>query len=194
MDDCTIRSNRRSKDRSSRRDLSIAQWVVDHGKRAGLGSDTLPAAPALYVPLSDERQRLGVLAVLPENRRRILLPGAAGPAGDLRGTTRIGDGACATGRAGGGGARDGRDREPAQHAARLDLARPAHTARSDRRCEQHTRRACRRSRLRVAHDTRAVHRDQGARHVGAGVERARPDALRVRDRSLCAATGTRSTT
>ncbi|MBM0105918.1 sensor histidine kinase KdpD [Steroidobacter sp. S1-65] len=55
-------------------DLSIAQWVMDHGKRAGLGSDTLPAAPALYVPLSNERQRLGVLAVLPENRRRILLP------------------------------------------------------------------------------------------------------------------------
>jgi two-component system sensor histidine kinase KdpD len=55
-------------------DLSIAQWVVDHGKRAGLGSDTLPAAPALYVPLSDERQRLGVLAVLPENRRRVQLP------------------------------------------------------------------------------------------------------------------------
>jgi two-component system sensor histidine kinase KdpD len=55
-------------------DLSIAQWVVDHGRRAGLGSDTLPAAPALYVPLSDERQRSGVLAVLPDNRRRILLP------------------------------------------------------------------------------------------------------------------------
>jgi len=55
-------------------DLSIAQWVVDHGKRAGLGSDTLPAAPALYVPLSDERQRFGVLAVLPTNRRRVLLP------------------------------------------------------------------------------------------------------------------------
>lgn len=55
-------------------DLSIAQWVVDHGRRAGLGSDTLPAAPALYLPLSDERQHLGVLAVLPENRRRILLP------------------------------------------------------------------------------------------------------------------------
>jgi two-component system sensor histidine kinase KdpD len=55
-------------------DLSIAQWVVDHGKRAGLASDTLPAAPALYVPLSDEHQRLGVLAVLPENRRRVQLP------------------------------------------------------------------------------------------------------------------------
>jgi two-component system sensor histidine kinase KdpD len=58
----------------ARADLSIAQWVVDHGKRAGLGTDTLPAAPALYVPLSDERQHLGVLAVHPSNRRRILLP------------------------------------------------------------------------------------------------------------------------
>ena len=67
-------ANRRSRARSRSADLSIAQWVVDHGKRAGLGSDTLPAAPALYVPLSDERQRLGVLAVLPANRRRMLLP------------------------------------------------------------------------------------------------------------------------
>lgn len=55
-------------------DLSVAQWVLDRGKRAGLGSDTLPAAPALYVPLSDEHARLGVLAVLPRNRRRVLLP------------------------------------------------------------------------------------------------------------------------
>ena len=55
-------------------DLSIAQWVLDHSLRAGLGTDTLSAAPALYVPLSDERQRLGVLAVLPANRRRVLLP------------------------------------------------------------------------------------------------------------------------
>jgi two-component system sensor histidine kinase KdpD len=55
-------------------DLAVAQWVVDHGQRAGLGSDTLPAAPGLYLPLGDERQRLGVLAVLPGNQRRVLLP------------------------------------------------------------------------------------------------------------------------
>ena len=55
-------------------DLSIAQWVADKGRRAGLGSDTLPSAPALYLPLGDERQRFGVLAVLPQNRRRVLLP------------------------------------------------------------------------------------------------------------------------
>jgi two-component system sensor histidine kinase KdpD len=34
----------------------------------------LAAAPGLYLPLGDERQRLGVLAVLPENQRRVLLP------------------------------------------------------------------------------------------------------------------------
>jgi two-component system sensor histidine kinase KdpD len=55
-------------------DLAVAQWVSDHGRRAGLGSDTLPATPGLYVPLGDERQTLGVLAVLPSNPRRVLLP------------------------------------------------------------------------------------------------------------------------
>jgi two-component system, OmpR family, sensor histidine kinase KdpD len=55
-------------------DLAVAQWVADHGKQAGLGTDTLPAAPALYVPLSEGRNPLGVLAVLPANPRRILLP------------------------------------------------------------------------------------------------------------------------
>ncbi|HTY51446.1 MAG TPA: sensor histidine kinase KdpD [Steroidobacteraceae bacterium] len=55
-------------------DLAVAQWVMDHGRQAGLGTDTLAAAPALYVPLGDAERHLGVLAVLPENRRRVLLP------------------------------------------------------------------------------------------------------------------------
>jgi two-component system, OmpR family, sensor histidine kinase KdpD len=55
-------------------DLAVAQWVVDHGRAAGLGSDTLAAAPALYVPLGDVERRLGVLVVLPRNPRRVLLP------------------------------------------------------------------------------------------------------------------------
>ena len=55
-------------------DLSVAQWVLDHAERAGLGADTLPAAPALYLPLGDSRPSRGVLAVLPANRRRVLLP------------------------------------------------------------------------------------------------------------------------
>jgi K+-sensing histidine kinase KdpD len=55
-------------------DLAVAQWVADHGRRAGLGSDTLPAAPALYLPLGEGRRGLGVLAVRPRNPRRVLLP------------------------------------------------------------------------------------------------------------------------
>ncbi|MDB6012921.1 MAG: kdpD [Gammaproteobacteria bacterium] len=55
-------------------DLAVAQWVLDHGRQAGLGTDTLPAAPALYVPLQEGGKPLGVLAVLPSNQRRILLP------------------------------------------------------------------------------------------------------------------------
>jgi two-component system, OmpR family, sensor histidine kinase KdpD len=55
-------------------DLAVAQWVLDHGSRAGLGSDTLPASPALYLPLGDASRALGVLTVLPRNPRRVLLP------------------------------------------------------------------------------------------------------------------------
>ena len=55
-------------------DLSVAQWVFDHGRPAGLGTDTLPAAAAQYLPLTGTHQTLGVLAVQPTQRRRLLLP------------------------------------------------------------------------------------------------------------------------
>jgi two-component system sensor histidine kinase KdpD len=55
-------------------DLSVAQWVLDHGRPAGLGTDTLPAAVAQYQPLRGSKRTLGVLAVQPTQRRRLLLP------------------------------------------------------------------------------------------------------------------------
>jgi two-component system, OmpR family, sensor histidine kinase KdpD len=55
-------------------DLSVAQWVFDHGRPAGLGTDTLPAAPAQYLPLIGTQRTLGVIAVQPAQRRRLLLP------------------------------------------------------------------------------------------------------------------------
>jgi two-component system sensor histidine kinase KdpD len=55
-------------------DLSVAQWVLDHGRPAGLGTDTLPAAAAQYQPLRGSNRTLGVLAVQPTQRRRLLLP------------------------------------------------------------------------------------------------------------------------
>ncbi len=55
-------------------DLSVAQWVLDHGEPAGLGTDTLPGAQAHYLPLAGSQDRIGVLAILPANPRRLFVP------------------------------------------------------------------------------------------------------------------------
>ena len=46
-------------------DLSVAQWAFDHAQEAGLGTQTLNAAEALYLPLKASMATRGVLAVLP---------------------------------------------------------------------------------------------------------------------------------
>jgi two-component system sensor histidine kinase KdpD len=56
------------------KDAGVAQWVVDHGQRAGLGTETLPDAGALYLPLIASRGVIGVLAVRPDQPRRLLAP------------------------------------------------------------------------------------------------------------------------
>ena len=55
-------------------DLAVAQWVADHGQPAGLGTDTLPAAPGLYLPLGEESRTVGVLGIRPGKPRHVLLP------------------------------------------------------------------------------------------------------------------------
>jgi two-component system sensor histidine kinase KdpD len=56
-------------------DLSVAQWVLDNGRAAGLGTDALPGAPAIYIPIAGSQQGpLGVLVLHPDNPRRVLLP------------------------------------------------------------------------------------------------------------------------
>jgi len=55
-------------------DLGVAQWVFDHRKPAGMGTDTLSGSAGLYLPLAGSERAFGVLAVLPENPRRVTLP------------------------------------------------------------------------------------------------------------------------
>jgi len=55
-------------------DLGVAQWVLDHNKPAGLGTDTLSGAAGVHLPLAGGERVLGVLAVLPQNARRVTLP------------------------------------------------------------------------------------------------------------------------
>jgi two-component system, OmpR family, sensor histidine kinase KdpD len=55
-------------------DLSVAQWVYDHGQMAGQGTDTLPGGEMVYLPLKASAVMIGVLALLPLNPARIALP------------------------------------------------------------------------------------------------------------------------
>ena len=53
---------------------AVAQWALEHGHPAGAGTDTLPAAAALYEPLAGSRGPLGVLAVEVPPAARPLAP------------------------------------------------------------------------------------------------------------------------
>ena len=45
------------------KERAVAQWAFDHGKAAGVGTDTLPSAAELHVPLSGSTRTLGVLSL-----------------------------------------------------------------------------------------------------------------------------------
>ena len=49
----------------SPRELAVAQWAFQHGQMAGAGTDTLPDAHALYLPIAASHGCVGVLAVRP---------------------------------------------------------------------------------------------------------------------------------
>lgn len=55
-------------------DLGVAQWVFDHAQLAGVGTDTLPGASAVFFPLLGFRGVIGVLALRTTNLRRVFLP------------------------------------------------------------------------------------------------------------------------
>jgi two-component system sensor histidine kinase KdpD len=56
------------------RERAVAQWALDHRRVAGLGSDTLPGASAVYVPLGGSHSALGVLGVRPHESLLPLVP------------------------------------------------------------------------------------------------------------------------
>jgi two-component system sensor histidine kinase KdpD len=59
----------------SEADIAVARWVFDHGKLAGAGTDTLPSAKALYLPLVGPEGPVGVLGIrLPQGTERLLTP------------------------------------------------------------------------------------------------------------------------
>jgi two-component system sensor histidine kinase KdpD len=49
----------------------VAQWVADHDQMAGVGTDTLPNATALFVPLTGSQRTVGALGVRPRDLQRL---------------------------------------------------------------------------------------------------------------------------
>ncbi|HEY3320534.1 MAG TPA: sensor histidine kinase KdpD [Planctomycetota bacterium] len=54
------------------RERGVAQWVFDTAQSAGLGTETLPSAEALYIPLIANRGSVGVLGIRPARLGRPL--------------------------------------------------------------------------------------------------------------------------
>jgi two-component system sensor histidine kinase KdpD len=52
----------------------VAQWVAANGKLAGAGTDTLPNATAIFVPLAGSQSVVGSLGVSPKEKERVLDP------------------------------------------------------------------------------------------------------------------------
>ena len=53
------------------KDKGVAEWGWLHQRPAGVGTDTLPSARALFVPLKGARGRVGVLALYPSPETRL---------------------------------------------------------------------------------------------------------------------------
>ena len=55
-------------------DADVARWCLEHGEAAGMGTDTLPALPLLYLPLKAPMRVRGVLVLRPERARAVQIP------------------------------------------------------------------------------------------------------------------------
>lgn len=55
-------------------DAGIARWTLDRAEAAGAGTDTLPSASALYLPLKAPMRVRGVLVVEPSSPRMLMIP------------------------------------------------------------------------------------------------------------------------
>jgi len=58
-------SQTKEKDAVGQDEQGVAQWVYDHHEPAGMGTDTLPGAKALYLPLKGAHELIGVMGIQP---------------------------------------------------------------------------------------------------------------------------------
>jgi two-component system sensor histidine kinase KdpD len=55
-------------------EMAVAQWVYEHKKPAGKGTDTLPGSSGMYLPFLGVEKTVGVLGIFPENEKQFVDP------------------------------------------------------------------------------------------------------------------------
>lgn len=73
-DNLILRANQGDDLTLDEKELGVVKWVYDTGQMAGLGTQTLPFAKAIYVPLLGAKAIVGILRVLPADPNRLLIP------------------------------------------------------------------------------------------------------------------------
>jgi two-component system, OmpR family, sensor histidine kinase KdpD len=58
----------------NQKELGVARWVFDNRQSAGRGTETLPGAKALYLPMVASSGVVGVVGVLPDNTGKVFAP------------------------------------------------------------------------------------------------------------------------
>ena len=96
---------------------SSPQWVTQNGKMAGAGTDTLPNATALFVPLVGSQRTVGALGVRPKDADALARSRTAPAAGIVCEPDRAGDRTRRIGARRPAGAAADRGRAAAQFAA-----------------------------------------------------------------------------
>jgi len=56
------------------KEFGVARWVFENRQLAGLGTDTLPGAKALYLPMIASSGAIGVVGILPQNAEKRFIP------------------------------------------------------------------------------------------------------------------------
>jgi two-component system sensor histidine kinase KdpD len=55
-------------------EIAVAQWVFEHKKSAGKGTDTLPGSNGMYLPFTGAEKTVGVLGVFPTQEKQFIDP------------------------------------------------------------------------------------------------------------------------
>lgn len=69
-----IRAGHPPEDELDGQDMAAAAWCWDHGRPAGHGSDTLPGAPRLFLPMRTGQGLVGVVGLQRHEARSLLAP------------------------------------------------------------------------------------------------------------------------